>query len=280
MRNEFQEVIQRLPKGLREQLGETGPEESLRVQEIRLCVGGPVALNVMGTLTSVGEPLTESQLMDCFFSLCGHSVHTYEEQLAEGFFTIEGGHRVGVAGELRYKEGCPVGFKRISALNIRIAGDFSIALPKRITDFLEKDWGNLLIVGPPGSGKTTILRGIIEYLLQKRSRFTVVDTRQELVSSPVGAPYYVCSREDGILYSLRGMNPQFILCDEIATRADISAIEQAMGAGVRMIASLHGTYGEELEGRLRSMGMGAKLFREYIFLKGSHTPGQFREEQA
>lgn len=277
MEDRFYSLLHRLPDEVQTMFFNAIPGDVYAVQEIRLNAGGHPALMVMGKLVPGEGKLTETQLTDCFFGLCGHSIHTYEEQLAEGFFTVEGGHRIGVAGGLRYENGRVVGFRWLSGLNIRISRDYFIALPERITGYLEKCWGNLLVVGPPGSGKTTLLRSIIRELQQRNLRFTVVDTRRELVPVAMGAPCYTGTRSDGILYSLRGMNPQFIVCDEIASREDILAIQQALGAGVRVIASMHGERSSFSE-RVQAIGMSENLFRECIFLTNSSTPGKLWEE--
>lgn len=276
MEDGYFSLLRRLPNEVQAMLETITPPDVWTVQEIRLTAGGAPALTIMGKMVPAFGLLSESQLMDCFFGLCGHSVHTYEEQLAEGFFTVECGHRVGVAGGLRYANGQVNGFRWLSGLNIRIARDFAAPLPERITAYLENRWGNLLVVGPPGSGKTTLLRAIIRKLEQNSMRFTVVDTRRELVPTAMGVPCYAGSRSDGIIYSLRGMNPQFIVCDEIATRADIDAVRQAMGAGVRVIASMHGEY-DSFSERLNNLGVSEALFRECVFLTGSSTPGALRE---
>ena len=41
--------------------------------------------------------LTAKEVQDCFQHLCRDSVFAYEEELRQGFFTIRGGCRVGVA---------------------------------------------------------------------------------------------------------------------------------------------------------------------------------------
>ena len=60
--------------------------------------------------------LTAKEVQDCFQHLCRDSVFAYEEELRQGFFTIRGGCRVGVAGSWG-----PGGFSAVTSLNLRPA---------------------------------------------------------------------------------------------------------------------------------------------------------------
>src|SRR5690625_7132061 len=53
--------------------------------------------------------------------LSEHSFYRLANELKEGFITIHGGHRVGIAGEVITKNGKVHSIKHISSLNIRVA---------------------------------------------------------------------------------------------------------------------------------------------------------------
>ena len=56
--------------------------------------------------------------------------------------------------------------------------------------------------------------------------------------------------------ALRSLSPDLIITDEVGTKEDISAIEQVLGAGCKIITSIHG-YNvktiKESKGRLLSL---------------------------
>ena len=80
------------------------------VQEIRLRAGQSMLFTVNGRVSPAAKylpradrlrRLTAKEVQDCFQHLCRDSVFAYEEELRQGFFTIRGGCRVGVAASLQ-----------------------------------------------------------------------------------------------------------------------------------------------------------------------------------
>ena len=63
----------------------------------------------------------EKEVEDIFRYFCHDSVYAYEEERRKGVMTLEGGHRVGLAGEMVYTEGQGYILKYIRYMNIRIA---------------------------------------------------------------------------------------------------------------------------------------------------------------
>jgi len=86
--------------------------------------------------------------------------------------------------------------------------------------------------------------------------------------------YTRCPKEEGIRMALRCMNPQYIICDELGTRADAAALEEGVASGVVFLASVHC---EDADG-LRKKPQLARLlqtgaFAKAIFLAGRTRPG-------
>ena len=127
--DEYYAAIRRLPGFLRRPLEDLSPRQAQTIHEIHLRSGRPVVLTcadgqfcLPGQGAGQGGPvLTHAQLQECFYSLCEHSVHSYEQQLARGFFTLPGGHRVGVAGLFHMQGQAMKGLCTVTSLNIRIA---------------------------------------------------------------------------------------------------------------------------------------------------------------
>lgn len=117
-------------------------------------------------------------LRSCFTALCRDSAYAYEDELKQGYFTLPGGSRVGVAGVCG-----PAGFADITSLNLRVARQVPCVLPPQLRRTLDALNGGILVVGTPGSGKTTFLRSIIRYLDTARRIFCVADERGELLTA-------------------------------------------------------------------------------------------------
>lgn len=102
--------------------------------------------------------------MQILEKLCENSIYAYKNQICQGFLTVKGGHRVGIAGTIVEENGKILNMKYITSLNFRVAREVrncSNGVLKEIIDFENQTIYNTLIVAPPGKGKTTILRDSI-----------------------------------------------------------------------------------------------------------------------
>lgn len=279
--DEYYSVIQFLPEPLRTELKAMPPERAARVQEIRLRAGQAVQFTVGGAWQPAQQLLPAAQtalaigprmLRSCFAALCRDSAYAYEDELKQGYFTLPGGSRVGVAGVCG-----PAGFADITSLNLRVARQVSCVLPPQLRRALDALHGGVLVVGTPGSGKTTFLRSIIRYLDTARRIFCVADERGELLTAghTVHCDVYTrCTKAQAIQMSLCCMNPQVIVCDELGTQADLQAVEAGLACGVVFVASVHCDTLEALERKppiARLLAMGA--FETLVLLEGRTNPG-------
>ena len=74
-----------------------------------------------------------------------------------------------------------------------------------------------------------------------------------------------CPKALAIPTLLRAMNPQVIAVDEVAVAGDVAALEQAAGAGVVLLATVHGAGVEDLARKPLLAGMlGLGLFRKAV----------------
>lgn len=287
--DEYFTVIQSLPEPLRTELRRIDPCKACTVQEIRLRLHQPVQFTIAGRLLQANTILDASDttpqisadmLQRCFLSLCGHSAYAYEKELSQGYFTVENGSRIGVAGLCT-----PDGFAVVRALNLRIARWITCPLPSGIRQALHQLDGGILVAGVPGSGKTTFLRSMISELAEGKRIFCVVDERGELVPQSIGEhpdrPTLNCDvytrveRAAGINMALRCMNPQAIVCDELGTAADAAALEAGVASGAVFLASVHCDMPEHLYQKpqlTRLLKTGA--FSLAVFLSGRDRPGQ------
>ena len=285
--DEYYKIIQALPPELAAQFALLDPLYAPYIQELRLRAGQPLQFTIGGRLTPCSKylpganltSLTQDALQECFLQLCSHSVYAYEEELRAGYFTLPGGCRVGVAG-------CcgPGGFSAVTSLNLRIARWITCRLPQAVHEYLTAPDGGLLVAGPPGSGKTTVLRALVQELAQGEQILCVIDERAELMAGECGGlpraqaircdVYTRCTKASGIQMALRCMNPRFIVCDELGTPSDIAAVADGVASGVIFLASVHCSSPEALQTSpqlARLLRTGA--FAHALFLDGRSRPG-------
>jgi stage III sporulation protein AA len=200
--------------------------------------------------------------------LCGYSPYAMEEELRQGFFTIEGGHRIGVSGRTSYEKtgASPVvsAVSDISGLNIRIAHERK-GCAKKLIPWIRRGGGlhHTFLFAPPGVGKTTYLRDCIRLLSsgdEKQSgvKVGVVDERSEIAACHCGVPQNDlgprvdvldnCPKEQGMRMLLRSMSPEVIAVDELGDQADFAAVAECAKSGVAVLGTIHaGSVGEARE---------------------------------
>lgn len=286
--DEYYSVVNALPPTLSDELRRLDAIIAPAVQEIRLRAGQPAYFTIRGKLVPCTRYLpaakhcasvSQDLLQDCFLQLCRYSAYAYEEELGQGFLTIRGGNRIGVAGNRSLG-----GFTRITSLNVRVARWILCELPDPVRKFLTDGAGGLLVAGAPGSGKTTFLRSLVRFLGNTKEIVCVVDERGELMASDNGTVtrgqavccdvYTRCSKAEGIRMALRCMNPRYIVCDELGTNADTEAVEQGVASGVCFLASVHCDSPRALQQKPQLAKLCATgAFSAAVFLDGRQKPG-------
>lgn len=127
-----QEIMRILPGEIRQKVQSLSIDwEGL--QEIRLRVGKPVILRYRQKeyfLARRGGMVREArqavcvereQLKESMEYMSNYSRYAYEQEIKQGFLTIRGGHRVGLAGRIIQDQQHIKGMQYISCLNIRLA---------------------------------------------------------------------------------------------------------------------------------------------------------------
>ena len=155
------------------------------IEELRLRVGLPPAVRIAGRESPLAcAPVSAQELRETLSRAARYSVHSYAESLRHGFVTLAGGHRLGVCGTAAEENGQVITVRGLSSLNLRIARQYP-GLGEQIALWVgEKPPQSVLLLSPPGLGKTTLLREWVR----------LVSDRGYTVAAVRGRPVHGCAR--------------------------------------------------------------------------------------
>lgn len=260
---------------------------SKKLEEIRIRAGKPVILKLGLVEIILKYVVSNNEIIGILQNVCNNSIYSYQNQICNGFITLPGGNRVGIAGNVVMKDGQVSNISYIYSLNFRIAHQIDGAcnnILRFILDTKNNTVFNTLIVSPPGAGKTTIIRDIAKKISNGISEInfkgidvSVIDERGEIAALNKGIAYNdVGIRTDildnvpksvGIRMAVRSMAPKVIIADEIGNKDDVEIINYAICSGVNCIFTAHGSKMEDLlknEEIKRIIEL--KAFKRIIFL--------------
>lgn len=280
-----------------------------KVTEIRIRSNQPLLLildnrDIMVTISNPTSGKSENyycsseDLARTFQLICKNSVYAFEEEVRQGYLTINGGHRVGLAGQATVFDGTINTLKNISSLNIRIAkaipGCADKVLPF-IIDTRNQRVFNTLLISPPRCGKTTILRDLIRQLSIGNpnlgitgAQIGIVDERSEIAACKNGIPSIdlgprvdvldACPKASGMLMLIRSMAPDIVATDELGRLEDVTAIREALQAGVSVLATAHSQTLQDLNERpYVNELVKQNFFQRYVILSKRFGPGTVEE---
>ena len=265
------EMVKYLPK---EQRKNVDMDTIEKAEEIRLRIGQPMEIVMGDAKIQRYAVVTQTQMRECLNYLTGYSPYALEEEMRQGFFTIEGGHRVGISGRASYhrekNEAVTDCVSDISAINIRIAHEVRGCAEKLIPWMKRGErWYHTILFSGPGVGKTTCLRDCIRILssgegLHRGYKVGVVDERSEIAASLKGVPqndlgprcdvFDNCPKSVGMRMMLRSMSPEILAVDELGSNEDFAAVREAMNSGVYVLGTIHAGNVGEVQKKMAILG--------------------------
>lgn len=305
--NTKEELLKILSLRLRNLLGKMILDFEL-LQEIRLRMNAPLLIVyankeyfVTEDATIVDNPkkaiiISKNEIRETMEYISNYSLYAFEDEIRQGFITINGGHRIGLAGKVIMEEDCVKGMKHISFINIRLAHQVKGCADPVIPYLINKQVKGIyhtLIISPPRCGKTTLLRDIIRQISDGSKYLEgmsvgVVDERSEIGACYMGTPQNelgirtdvldCCPKAKGMLMLIRSMSPRIIAVDELGSKEELEAIDYVIGCGCKLIATVHGTSIEDIQNK-PTLGelVKKRLFDRYIILSNQKGIGHLEE---
>lgn len=277
-----------------------------RLQEIRLRANGPLIVIYNNEEYFINKEcqldrersnaylVTQSEVKETMEYISNYSLYAFEDEIKQGFITIQGGHRVGIAGKTIMEADKIKNIKHISFINIRLSHQIK-GCANRVMPYIaqEKKIYHTLIISPPRCGKTTLLRDVIRQLSNGDNETPgvtvgVVDERSEIGACYMGIPQNelgirtdildCCPKANGMMMLIRSMSPQIIAVDEVGSREDIESIEYVINCGCKLIATVHGSSIDDIKNKpILGKLVREKIFERYIILNNKGTVGHVED---
>ena len=283
----MKDILRYFPGKIQNILNEEIGEKYNIMEEIRIRVQKPIILKFNNNEKIVRYLCNTEEILNILQAICENSIYTYQKQIAEGFVTIQGGHRVGISGSCVIENEKVININYVNSLNFRISRQVigvGKKILKHILDLEEKNLYNTLIISPPGAGKTTLVRDIVRQVSSgikdykfKGLNVGLVDERGEIAALYKGVPQNDVgvktdvienvSKAIGMKMLIRSMAPQVIVADEIGNYEDVEAINYAICSGCKGIFTAHGSTFDDiyLNPVLKNL-INVKIFEVIIFL--------------
>lgn len=261
------------------------------VEEVRLRAGRPPSVKIAGSERPLGlAAVTAQELRETLSRAARYSVHSYAESLRHGFVTLVGGHRLGVCGTAAEENGQVIGVRGLSSVNLRIARQITDVDAQIIPWIGDGAPRSVLLLSPPGFGKTTLLREWVRLVSDKGYTVAVADERSEIAALADGVPQFEvgrctdvlesCSKKQAALMLLKTMSPALLAFDEITAPEDVEAVSLCAHCGTAVLASAHAADMDDLRRRpLYRDLLELNVFRDVVVIERKGNRRCYRMER-
>ncbi|MBP5177616.1 MAG: hypothetical protein ILP02_03420, partial [Clostridia bacterium] len=139
---------------------EVSPFIGKGLDELRIRADKPVFALINGKFVRLGGVVpTKTHIEKAIIRLTGHSVYNYEQSIKLGYITGDEGERVCICGDC-VVDGQVKFIKNVTSLCVRVPSDLTGCAKTVAAAVFAEGIKNVLVISPPGAGKTTILRDL------------------------------------------------------------------------------------------------------------------------
>ena len=92
-----------------------------KLEEIRVRSNLPIILKLGKSEEIIKYYISREEINYILQRICENSLYSYQEQIINGYITINGGHRIGLVGEAVVRDNKIININYISGLNFRIS---------------------------------------------------------------------------------------------------------------------------------------------------------------
>lgn len=280
---QFKDAAALLPRSLSSGFLKLSEEKLEKCEEIHLRTGYPMSLLFDGEEHDfLAEHEISSQDIEAVLEKATDaSIHAVQESISNGYLYVNGGIRIGLCGTGFVKENGLNGMRDFSSLAIRIPHEIHDCGTDKLFKTMENGLSDVLIISPPGAGKTSCLREYVRIISNCGYRVSLIDERGELSGINNGRTLYDVGAHTDIIFNLpkksasimmlRAMNPKLIAMDEISSEEDTRAVEEITGCGVKILATAHAGGVDDLKIRpIYSELLNKRIFQYAIIIKTNH----------
>ncbi len=217
-----------------------------KASDIHLCTDEPPIYRINGLLVVQKDlpPIRENDLMGAIDILFNHIGLVVDPNKKEIDFAFSVSDQVRVRGNLYYERKKPALALRLITRKIRTFDE--LGLPQILKDFTQKDSGLILVAGPTGSGKSTTLAAMIDYI-NENNPYHIITIEDPIEYIFTNKKSVIHQRElgqdtksfyDGLKYALR-QDPDVILVGEMRDLETMSLALTAAETGHLVFSTIH-----------------------------------------